>query len=314
MDKRISDVVARQDWLNPLEEGLQKAVQKTYGSMGERGHKIENALHGTWFGQPLHVALTDVPIGSWIAAMVFDVLETVSGRDEFGTAADACIGVGLVGAAGAALTGLTDWQAVDPPARRVGLVHALLNVSAVGLFTTAFLRRRDSRGARKALAAVGYGVALTAAHLGGDLVYEHRIGVDHSQSEQLPDDFVAVIAESDVPDDKPVRAEHNGKSILLVRRLNRIWAINETCSHLGGPLSEGKLEGNTIECPWHGSVFSLEDGSVLNGPAVHPEACLETRVRNGQIEVRRRRGREPRPPVEITGAGPINIARTGTEG
>jgi nitrite reductase/ring-hydroxylating ferredoxin subunit len=74
---------------------------------------------------------------------------------------------------------------------------------------------------------------------------------------------------------------------LLVRRNNRIYAIAETCAHLGGPLSEGKLEGATVRCPWHGSRFSLEDGQVLEGPSVHAQPVLEIRLRDGQIEVRR---------------------------
>ena len=55
----------------------------------------------------------------------------------------------------------------------------------------------------------------------------------------------------------------------------------------GGPLSEGTLVGDSVVCPWHHSRFALEDGRVLDGPAVHPQPCLETRVRDGQIEVRK---------------------------
>lgn len=312
MEKRISDVIAKQDWLNPVEEGLQAAVQKTYGSMGERGHKIENLLHGTWFGQPLHAAITDIPIGSWTAAMVFDLLESVTGREELRVAADASIAVGLVGAVGAAVTGLTDWQAVDPPARRVGVVHALLNITGVSLFTAAFLRRNRSRAGRKTLAALGWLFSVAAAHLGGDLVYEHKVGVDRSQGEALPREFVPVLADSDLPEGKPTRADHNSSSILLVRRGNRIVAINEICSHLGGPLSEGKLDGNTIECPWHGSIFSLEDGSVINGPTVYPEPCLEARIRNGQIEVRLRQRNISSASQKDTGVS--EFPRSGTQG
>jgi nitrite reductase/ring-hydroxylating ferredoxin subunit len=65
----------------------------------------------------------------------------------------------------------------------------------------------------------------------------------------------------------------------------------ETCSHFSGPLSEGKLDGDSIVCPYHASRFALEDGRVLNGPAVHPQPCLEARTRNGQIEVRRPKAR-----------------------
>jgi Rieske [2Fe-2S] domain len=62
---------------------------------------------------------------------------------------------------------------------------------------------------------------------------------------------------------------------------------DEKCSHLGSPLSEGKLEGETIQCPWRGSRFSIRDGHVVDGPAVHPQPYLEAGLRNGQIEVRK---------------------------
>ena len=66
-----------------------------------------------------------------------------------------------------------------------------------------------------------------------------------------------------------------------------MFAIAETCSHFSGPLSEGKLVGDSIVCPYHASRFALSDGHVLDGPAVHPQPCLEVRVQSGQIEVRK---------------------------
>jgi nitrite reductase/ring-hydroxylating ferredoxin subunit len=74
--------------------------------------------------------------------------------------------------------------------------------------------------------------------------------------------------------------------VLLVRKGQRIYAIAETCSHLGGPLSEGTLEDLSVRCPWHGSRFSLEDGRVLEGPSVHVQPILDVRVRDGRVEVR----------------------------
>ena len=88
-------------------------------------------------------------------------------------------------------------------------------------------------------------------------------------------------------DGKLTRAMYQGTPILLVRRGDRLFAMAETCSHFSGPLSEGKLEGDTVVCPYHFSRFALEDGRVIDGPAVHPQPCLEVRTRNGQIEVRR---------------------------
>jgi nitrite reductase/ring-hydroxylating ferredoxin subunit len=127
-----------------------------------------------------------------------------------------------------------------------------------------------------------------AAHLGGKLVYENRVGVDRTAGQPFPREFVAVLAESELAENKPARAMHNGVPILLVRRGARLFAMAETCSHFSGPLSEGKLDGDSIVCPLHNSRFALDDGRVLNGPAVHPQPCLEARARNGQIEVRAR--------------------------
>ena len=64
-------------------------------------------------------------------------------------------------------------------------------------------------------------------------------------------------------------------------------AIDNTCTHRGGPLIEGERGGNVITCPWHGSPFDLCSGEVLRVPAREPEQRFEVRVREGKIEVRR---------------------------
>jgi len=282
----VTGTIARQEWLKSAEETLQTLLHKAFGFPG--GQPLKNFLHGTWLGHPLHVIFTDVPIGSWTAAVVCDALESMTGRRAYGIAADAAVTIGLVGAVGAATTGLTDWQDIDPPARRIGLVHGLLNLVSATLFGASLIaRKRRARSNGRNLAALGYAVSTIAAYLGGNLVYEQKIGIDHTASEKLPAEFVRVAADSDVPPRTPVRVEHNGTPILLVRQGSQIYALAETCAHLGGPLSQGKLEGDTISCPWHGSRYSIRDGHVIDGPAVHPQPCLEARVVNGQIEVRR---------------------------
>jgi uncharacterized membrane protein len=195
MAKNLDDVVARQEWLNPVEDKVQKAI---HGAFHRVSPKVENFLHGTWLGHPLHVVLTDVPIGSWTAALLFDIAEAVSGDEQIGRAADWCIGIGLAGALGAAITGVTDWQHVDPPARRIGLVHAMLNVTGVALFAGSLLARRNSRRLGKLLSTLGYAVAAVAADFGGSLVYDQRIGVDHTATETFPDQFTSVVAEADL--------------------------------------------------------------------------------------------------------------------
>jgi nitrite reductase/ring-hydroxylating ferredoxin subunit/uncharacterized membrane protein len=294
----------------PIDERLQKRLDKfLYGGGRPGAQKIRDFLNGTWLGEPLHVVLTDVPIGAWTVAMVFDVLDLIRTRREFALAADASIAIGLAAAAGTAVTGLTDWSDVDPPARRLGLIHGLLNISATALFTTSFiLRKKKSRAGGRISAALGYAVISFAAHLGGKMVYEHRVGVDRTDGQVFSTEFLAVVPESELADGKPTRAVHDGVPILLVRRGDRLFAMAETCSHFSGPLSEGQLAGDSIVCPYHSSRFALEDGRVLNGPAVHPQPCLEVRARDGQIEVRKPRSKKPAiaraiaSPIEI-GAG-----------
>jgi nitrite reductase/ring-hydroxylating ferredoxin subunit/uncharacterized membrane protein len=279
----------------PIDEKLQKALDKAlYANGNPSAQKARNFLNGTWLGEPLHAALTDVPIGAWTATMVFDALEMINRRREFAVAADTSVAIGLAGAAGAAITGLTDWSDVDPPARRLGLIHGLLNIGATTLFATSLImRKKKARNQGRGFAALGYALMTFSAHLGGKMVYQHRVGVDRTAGEKFPENFTAVLAESKLPDNTPTRAMYQGVPILLVRRGERLFAMAETCSHFSGPLSEGKLDGDSIECPYHASRFALEDGRVLNGPAVHPQPCLEVRARNGQIEVRKpRSGRD----------------------
>lgn len=286
----VTEVIAKQDWMTPAEEGLQHTLHSAFESAGETGAAVKNALNGTWLGHPLHVVLTDIPLGAWTCAMVFDALAATSKNDSLDSAADACIGLGVAGAVLAAVTGLTDWQDVDPPARRVGLVHGVLNLTATALMGTSLLsRRRDNRASGRGFGLLGFLIAGAAAQLGGKLVYDYRVGVDRSVEKPLPEQFHHALAVADLQEGKPAKVTIDDTPIVLVKSGGEIFALAETCSHLSGPLSEGKVENNTIQCPWHGSRFDLRDGSVVDGPAVHRQACLEVRVVDDQVEVRRRR-------------------------
>ena len=120
--------VEQQEALDQLSDKIQPLVRNAFESAGPVGRDVKNILHGTWLGHPLHPALVNVPIGAWTAALALDAMESISGRRELGAGADTAIAVGLVGAAGAALSGLTDWSAVNGRARKVGLLHGLLNL------------------------------------------------------------------------------------------------------------------------------------------------------------------------------------------
>lgn len=88
-----------------------------------------------WLGHPLHPVLTDVPIGAWTSAAILDSIE-LGGNDNFKSGADAAVAIGIAGALGAAVTGLTDWTGTTQKKQKLGLTHALLNITATGLYVT----------------------------------------------------------------------------------------------------------------------------------------------------------------------------------
>jgi nitrite reductase/ring-hydroxylating ferredoxin subunit/uncharacterized membrane protein len=280
----IAKAIAAQEWLDPISDGLQEAVHAALDDAGQ----LKDLLHGVWLGHPLHPALTDIPVGAWTVALMLDAIGGVTGNDKFAGAADAAIAVGLLGAAGSAVTGLADWSETDGPARRVGVVHAILNVVATGVYTASFILRKGRRREGIALSMIGYAIASGSAYLGGHLVFGEQIGVDHTATADAsqPEKFVAVLDVDDLENDTPTRAMADGVAILLVKHGGRIHALTETCPHLGGPLSEGKLVGDAIQCPWHKSELALKDGRVVRGPTTYPARCFDVRVRNGKIEVR----------------------------
>jgi len=285
----LMDAITRQEWLKPVDGILQALASRALGRDGRTQRALKNALHGTWLGHPLHPALTDVPVGAWTAAAILDTADAIRPTKELAAGADAAVAIGLAGALGSAVTGLNDWQHTDYGPRRIGVAHGTLNVGATLLYGASLvLRRRGARGAARGLSFLGYAVASVSAYLGGHLVYEERIGVDHTSGQTPPDEFVPVLADAELPEGQLRRVDAHGMPILLVRLEGRIHAISETCTHMGGPLSEGRLEDGSVICPWHGSRFALDDaGRVLDGPATFEAHCFETRVRDGRIEVRK---------------------------
>jgi len=283
----VIQAVDEQKWADSVADAAQPVVRELLGGAGE----LKDILHGVWLGHPLHPVLTDIPIGAWTMAMAFDAAELISGDDDLGGAADLAVGIGLAGAIGSAITGLTDWSETDGRARRIGVVHGLLNIAATGLYATSLaMRRSGSRRAGIGLSMLGYAISSASAYLGGHLAFGEQVGVDHlaTQDQGSPKNWTAVLADDALPERTPTKVVAEGVAILLVRMNGTIHALTETCPHLGGPLSEGKLDDEGITCPWHGSRFCLADGDVLRGPTTYPARLFDVRVRNSQIEVRAR--------------------------
>lgn len=274
-------IAARQRWADPLAKALQPLIRRAV-----KPEPVRNFLDGVWLGAPLHPALTDVPVGTWTAALALDIGCLLGGEETLGPGADRALAMGTLTAIPAAVTGLNDLRDLIGQSRRIAMVHALLNVVGLSLSTASLVyRRKGRRGLGRALSGSGYLISATAAHLGGELSFGLGIRANRTLG-QTASDFVAVLDEDALVGDELRQVEVNGVPVLLARSsAGEICALANTCTHLGGPLHEGSREGNGVVCPWHGSCFDLDTGAVLRGPAVFPQARFEVRTRAGKIEV-----------------------------
>jgi 3-phenylpropionate/trans-cinnamate dioxygenase ferredoxin subunit len=97
--------------------------------------------------------------------------------------------------------------------------------------------------------------------------------------------WVQVGNESDVAAGEAVVVEADGKQLALCNTGEGLYAIDDVCTHDGGSLDQGKLDGNQIECPRHGARFDVTTGRALCLPAVRPVRTYPVRVHDGTVEV-----------------------------
>ncbi|TFL19039.1 Rieske 2Fe-2S domain-containing protein [Jannaschia formosa] len=293
---RLTSAIEAEERLDAPAYDVANAVSLVLQPLGTAAQPIQNALHGTWLGHPLHPALATLPVGSWTLAAMLDAAEVSGAVRDPGAAraADIALTVGSAGAVAAAASGLADWRQVHGRDRRTGLVHAAANSTALVLTLGSLaLRRRGKRRAGQALSGAGWLAMGLGAYLGGHLAYRRRVGVDQADRSPEPRAFQPVIAEAELEEDRPrrvavwdpvARAEIG---IVLVQHRGQVHAMGSRCSHMGGPLDEGWVQDGGLVCPWHGSRYCLRSGRVLDGPSTAPQPRYEVRLRDGQVEVRR---------------------------
>jgi nitrite reductase/ring-hydroxylating ferredoxin subunit/uncharacterized membrane protein len=284
----INRFIDGQRWLDPLADVLQKVTTAVY--RGRLGRGVKSFFNGTWLGHPLHPVLTDIPLGAWTLAVLFDLIYLFAQRSPMArTAAEILIAVGIVAALGAVVTGYTDWGDTFERERRIGLSHGLLNFIATVLYVVALVLRLTSPGQGLGIIVswVGYALLITAAYLGGELVFNIGTGVNHHAFQQPPTDWTPAMRVADLEDGKPLMADSNGTPIFILKRGEVIYAVSETCSHAGGPLHEGTIEDNVVICPWHASRFDIRSGAVRGGPATVPLVRYDVRIQDSRVEVRR---------------------------
>jgi nitrite reductase/ring-hydroxylating ferredoxin subunit/uncharacterized membrane protein len=267
-------------WLDPLVTGVRRAVNSVV-----RVPWLRDVLHGVPLGHPLHPLAVQVPLGAWTSAAVLDA---VPGSER---AAAILIGVGAVSVVPSALAGLTDWSDLHEQQQRVGLVHAAANVTATGLYLASLVQRSRGRQAHgKVLGYLGFATVAASGFLGGHLSYRQAAGANHAEDvpHRFPAGWHSLAPLNDLAEGKPERRMVAEMPLLVFRRGEAVHVLSDVCTHLSGPLHEGKVEERgeaCVVCPWHGSAFSLSTGEVLGGPATSALPRFSTRVVDGHVEV-----------------------------
>jgi nitrite reductase/ring-hydroxylating ferredoxin subunit/uncharacterized membrane protein len=249
-------------------------------------------------GHPLHPILVSFPIAFYVGTLLFDILAKTYSPEFLFTAYNLEIAA-LISAGIAAIPGLIDYIYTVPPkstAKKRGTKHALTNISVIVFFTAALIYRAKTEVPEIliliALEGVGVILLLFAGWMGGTLVYRNQIGVDPRYAdagkwkEEYYKDSEGEIEVGRVNELKinQMKLIHVGEKRIVIARSEKGYvAFDDHCTHRGGSLAGGAMICGTVQCPWHGSQFSVEDGSVKAGPAKMPIVTYTLKEDNGKL-------------------------------
>jgi nitrite reductase/ring-hydroxylating ferredoxin subunit/uncharacterized membrane protein len=247
---------------------------------------IQNFLNGSWLGHPVHAVVTDVPIGALTVSIIADVI----GQP---IVADVSLLLGVLAMVASAVTGAADYTEVDGTARNRATVHMVVMILSLILYAISLVIRSGSPADRLApivLSVVAYLLLLLGGAIGGDLVYLIGTHVNRNAWRGAGAKWIKLDLGdlTDIPEGGPTKLKAGINDLAVVREGDRILAVHALCAHAGGPLAEGSLVGDAIECPWHGSRYRMADGHNVRGPSMYDQPAYDVRrTEAGGWEVRR---------------------------
>jgi len=247
---------------------------------------------------PIHPILVSFPIAFFTGTWLFDILGLVTAEQGFWQTAYYLEIAGVCFALLAAVPGFIDYLFTVPPrssAKKRAALHGLTNVTVVVLFFIAWLyREKDGAPAYWiiALEMVGVILLMIAGWMGGTLVYRNQIGVDPRYAnagkwkEQYITDssgLIPVAAQDELTANQMKLLHIGGKRIVLARTETNYVAFDDRCTHKGGSLAGGSMMCGTVQCPWHGSQFDVQNGAVTAGPAKESIQTYTITEKGGQV-------------------------------
>jgi nitrite reductase/ring-hydroxylating ferredoxin subunit/uncharacterized membrane protein len=253
---------------------------------------------------PLHPILVSFPIAFLAGCLFADAagkLLRKPGLQVTGSYLSiAAIATGLI----AAVPGLIDYLTIIPPgstAKKRATQHMLINVTALALVAIgcAFRNWHTRLPAWPTILLELAAVALVSwgGWLGGTLVYRNQIAIDHRYAHAgkwhetditgTPGQTITIEgAATEMRPGQMRLLKWNRRRIVLARTENDAFAaFDDHCTHRGGPLADGALVCNTVQCPWHGSQFDVTTGQPKAGPAEKPINTYKAELRDGKLHL-----------------------------
>lgn len=247
---------------------------------------------------PLHPILIAFPIAFFTGTIIFDILALIFVDVVFWVTAYYMQIAGIIGAVMAAIPGLIDYIYTVPPqssGKKRAAKHGLINSTALILFVIALLLKREP-GVLSAIVMILEVLAIVlmsiGGWLGGTLVYRNQIGVDpryayagkwkelYIDKETTP---VAAATSDELKTNQMKLVHILGKRIVIAKTENGYVAFDDRCTHRGGSLAGGSMICGTVHCPWHGSQFDVNNGTVKAGPAKEKIITYIVNEENGKV-------------------------------
>jgi len=247
---------------------------------------------------PLHPILIPLPIAFFLGTVIAHGGGLWLGNEGWLQTASWLNVAGIIGGVLAAIPGIIDYTHTVPPqssAKKRATQHGLLNTTVVLIFTFAFFYRRQEAVNHPLLIAgelLGIILLMISGWLGGTLVYRNQIGVDVRYAnagkwQEAHFDTTSgtiEVATADALKTNAMLLLHlKDKRIVLARTEEGYVAFDDRCPHRGGSLAGGSLMCGTVQCPWHGSQFSVRTGAVTAGPAKTGVVTYEVKEREGKV-------------------------------
>lgn len=248
----------------------------------QRSRSIKNLLTGVPTGHPAHPPLAQLSLGLFVSAATL----ALRGRAEDEGAARLLVALGLASAAPTAVTGIADWSHGHEQQKRVGVLHAGANSVALLMFGASLAAR--TRSISRASVLAGASLIGAGGYLGGHLAFRQSLGAHHAEHvpHRVPPGWQRLCAGDEIPATGVAQRMLGDVELVVLRDGGQVRVLSNTCPHLSAPMHEGDLQGSDLICPWHGSVFDVTDGSVVEGPATAPLPCFEVRQVAGDVMVR----------------------------